>query len=333
MNILYKKIKKLGQGLYWLLFTALIVIAAFVALSAIDIPENYKLLSVQSGSMEPAIPIGSVLLTKPSSAYQVEDVITFRDIENPNYLITHRIVEVENLENGSLYVTKGDANEDADSERIEKDLVVGKVIWSLPLIGYVVSFARTQVGLILLIVIPVTIIVYSEILAIKREFKKLSNKDEDRRNFFKKHPLRKVFSIVLIFLFIQIGTTSSSYLDIENSTGNTMTAGVWEEEVELLFYLREADENAVGFYIQGVAGHDTIEYEIRYEHDVGLEVITGTIDNSSANDAYLREYFELGTCSGSVCTYHEGIEQIDLEINLLIGGGVDNTLNRAIVFP
>ncbi len=339
MNISNIKRKRLGQGLYWLVFTVLIVIAAFVTLSAIDIPGSYKLLSVQSGSMEPAISRGSVVITKPSDVYRAGDVITFRDSENYKYLVTHRISVIENLKEEKLFITKGDANEEADRERVNEKLVVGKVIWSLPFIGHVVSFAKTRVGLILLVVIPTTIIVYSEALAIKRELLITRGKNRNRKNYFKKYSVKKLFGLILLLIVFQTSGTSSSYIDIKTSTGNTITADVWgesvdEDVVELLFYLRESDENDVGFSIQGVSGYESLEYVIEYEHDGGiLEHIQGAIDNSGHSDAFLREWFKLGSCSGGlVCVYHGDIPEVHLEIDLLIGGGVAETLHRTITF-
>ena len=338
MKNLSKKIHILGQGLYRFVFAVLIVIAAFVALSAIDIPGNYKLLSVQSGSMEPAISRGSVVITKPPRAYQIGDVITFRDIDNSKYLVTHRISAIEKLEEERLFITKGDANQDTDNQRVNKELVVGKVILTLPFIGYAVSFARTIVGLMLLVVIPATIIVYSEAIAIKREIFKIRRKDRNKKKFFKKYSLKKLLGLAWFLIVIQTSGTSSSYIDIETSTGNTMAAGVWgegvdEERVELLFYLRQSDDSAVGFSIQGVSGYDSLEYVIEYEHDGGiLEHVEGVIDNSGHSDAFLREWFELATCSNGnlVCVYHQDIPEVNLQIDLLIGVGIAETLNRTI---
>lgn len=157
------------QAFYWLTFTLLIIIAALVASSAFNLSGGYRLLVVQSGSMSPSIPVGSLIFTKPEAEYQKGDVVTFYETGNQKYLVTHRIAETQKLEDGELFITKGDANDASDSKRIDKGGVVGKVVWALPYAGYAVSFAKTRTGLIALIIIPATLIVYSEILAIKHE--------------------------------------------------------------------------------------------------------------------------------------------------------------------
>lgn len=163
--------RKIG---YWLVIAILAIIAGTTAISAFEIPNGIRLYTVQSGSMAPTIRAGSIVMIKPSSDYQKGEVITFkaekdRFVKNPKWTTTHRIVEVKETEEGIEYVTKGDFNEAPDPEPVKKDLVLGRVIFALPFLGYPVSFARTLPGLIILIVIPATIIVYSEILNIKKE--------------------------------------------------------------------------------------------------------------------------------------------------------------------
>jgi signal peptidase len=161
--------KLLKQAGYWLVFVVLIGVAGLVAISTLNIPGNYKLLVVQSGSMEPAIKMGSVVVVKPASDYQPNEIVTYHDPDNPKYTITHRIVGIEYLEQGKLFVTKGDANDAQDRKKIEPELVVGKVESSIPWLGFLISFAKTQTGLITLVIIPATLIIYTEIVNIKSE--------------------------------------------------------------------------------------------------------------------------------------------------------------------
>ncbi len=87
-------------------------------------------------------------------------------------------------EGRKTFQTKGDANEDPDYNDISENLVIGKVIFSFPYLGRVVSFAKTQIGFIVLVIIPATIIVYSELMSVKNELKKkfkksVKKEDED----------------------------------------------------------------------------------------------------------------------------------------------------------
>ena len=183
----------LAKAAYWLIFAFLILIALIVTSSALNISGGYKLLVVQSGSMRPSIPVGSLVFTKPERTYQINDVITFYEQGEEKNMVTHRISGIEPLEDGELFITKGDANDATDNKKVDKGAVVGKVIWALPGVGYAVSFAKTTPGLILLIIIPATLIVYSEAMVIKKEFKMLLTKKNKKR----RKGLNKMFKFTL----------------------------------------------------------------------------------------------------------------------------------------
>jgi signal peptidase I len=180
-KINYRKlIRKTGKILYGLVFAVLIIIAGLVAISVFKIPGNYKLLTVQSGSMEPSIKKGAVVVVKPAVDYQKGDVITVVEPANPKVSLTHRIFEIKEKDGKTFYVTKGDANDTPDMEERPKENVVGKVLFSVPYVGYPVSFAKTQFGLIVLIIIPVIIIIYSELINIKNEAQRLLKERKKR---------------------------------------------------------------------------------------------------------------------------------------------------------
>jgi len=162
-------IKKLANIIYWLILAGLGLVAVFVAVSALNLPGGWKLFTVQSGSMQPAISVGSLVLVKPAGEYAVDEVITFKTGPAPT---THRINRIE----AGVIITKGDANDTPDSEPVRPENIIGKVVLSLPYAGYPVTFAKSKEGFLLLIVIPATLIIYSEILNIKNEIKKLRRK-------------------------------------------------------------------------------------------------------------------------------------------------------------
>ena len=104
----------LGFGL----LVVLIAAAAALAVGPRFLP--YQALPVLTGSMEPAIPVGSLAIDVPVRADDlvVGDVITFRHPLNPSEYVTHRIVAVETDATGRRFVTKGDANAQPDSWRV-----------------------------------------------------------------------------------------------------------------------------------------------------------------------------------------------------------------------
>jgi signal peptidase I len=145
-----------------------------------------RLYIVQSGSMEPAISTGSVVVSLPKENYVAGDVITFAQKTNSKNLITHRVVfkNFPDGVNGSpTYITAGDANEDFDSAPVTDEQIVGKSILSVPYLGYLANFAKTPYGFIFLVIVPATIIIYEEFKFLLREIKKIFSKISSRLHF------------------------------------------------------------------------------------------------------------------------------------------------------
>lgn len=105
---------------------------------------NYK--TVLTGSMEPAIPVGSIVITKEQSSYEMEDIISFQE---EGAIITHRIISIDR----ERYITKGDANNVADTEEVQQKQILGKVILTIPLLGYLVMWLMSPFGIISLFII------------------------------------------------------------------------------------------------------------------------------------------------------------------------------------
>ena len=188
-----RKIVKIAKNLFYGLFIAAIVVfGAAVALSVFGRAGTYQLFVVQSGSMRPNIDIGSVLLVQPASqvkkitaplptpVFHKGDIVTYLSADNP---ITHRVVEVEESDSQFTYQTKGDANRTADPGKVSEKQILGKTILTVPYLGHAVNFAKTQTGYIFLIVVPITLIIYSEILTISSEVRKIFAQRRRRGEF------------------------------------------------------------------------------------------------------------------------------------------------------
>ena len=75
-----------------------------------------------------------------------------------------------------VYITKGDANNAPDPKKITKKDIIGKVIFSIPYVGYAVDFARKPIGFIFIVIVPAAIIIFDETKKIYEEIKKKKNK-------------------------------------------------------------------------------------------------------------------------------------------------------------
>ncbi|MCA9355784.1 signal peptidase I [Candidatus Kaiserbacteria bacterium] len=166
---------------YYTLALVVLGFGALLLLMQTAILPGYEVRIVQSGSMEPAIPIGSLVVVKKFERYEVGDVITFGGDFASSLPTTHRIIS-DSISEGKLsYETKGDANATPDEKLVDVDSVRGKVILSLPFLGYLLDFARQPLGFALLIGIPAGFIAFEEIgniVAEVRNRKKIFSESE-----------------------------------------------------------------------------------------------------------------------------------------------------------
>lgn len=163
----------------FVVFIALIVLLLIV--SVFPITGNYKLMIVQSGSMEPAIKMGGLVAVKPADDYKIGDVITFGPYTKTKAPTTHRIYDIKVAGGEPSYITKGDANEEPDNREITKRDILGKVLFSIPYLGYAVDFAKKPLGFALIIVVPAAIIIFDEIRKIFGEVGKRKNKKKKEK--------------------------------------------------------------------------------------------------------------------------------------------------------
>jgi len=189
---------KFRKIIYCLFYAFIFLFAIAVIVPLLPIPGNYQLLTVFSGSMEPKIHTGSVVVVKPAHStnsgqapldskhltgqanYKIGDVITFGENGKTKTLITHRIHDIRVEKGNPIYITKGDANNAPDSKEVLPEEISGKVLFSIPFMGYAVSAAKKPFGFMLIIVIPAVIIIGDEIKKIGKEVKKMKEGKKER---------------------------------------------------------------------------------------------------------------------------------------------------------
>ncbi|MBR2621425.1 MAG: signal peptidase I [Clostridia bacterium] len=154
-----------------LVFVALIVginIYAFnasrVAGDILPMPFGVGLTVVLSGSMEPELSIGDLLVVVEQDGYAVDEVVVFQE---GRIGVVHRIIEMD----GATVVTKGDANNTAD-DPIDISRIKGKVVLAIPLVGYLVNLIKTPIATV--------VILAAAIWLLERSFHKEKEKDADQ---------------------------------------------------------------------------------------------------------------------------------------------------------
>ena len=167
---------KLFKTIYYIFIAFIGAIAILLIFSVFPITGNYKLMIVKSGSMTPAIKIGSIVVIKPMDEYKIGDVISFGETTKIEAPTTHRIYDIKVTEGKVSYITKGDANNAPDRKEISQIEVIGKVLFSVPFVGYAVDFTKKPLGFALIIIAPGAIIIYGEVGKIYQEIKKMKEK-------------------------------------------------------------------------------------------------------------------------------------------------------------
>ncbi len=160
-------IRLVGKLLGVLLLLAVLV--PFVVYAVPQVVGADHGMVVLSGSMEPTMSPGdAVIVTEvPPERIETGDIITFQR-QGSQTPTTHRVIEIDQTENGPAYVTKGDANEDPDAGAVPAGRVIGEVMLVIPWIGYFVQFTNTQLGFLALVLAPFGLLLVSELWNLAR---------------------------------------------------------------------------------------------------------------------------------------------------------------------
>ncbi len=128
---------------------------------------GYSVFRVVTGSMEPTIPTGAVLICKHTDINEVKvnDIICFKSREFSHYgsIVTHRVASIQYDAQGALYLeSRGDANYSSDPYFVQEENFIGKVTWFTGQNSFftrLLSFVSGKIGFMALVVIPILIIV------------------------------------------------------------------------------------------------------------------------------------------------------------------------------
>jgi signal peptidase I len=118
---------------------------------------GYQFKTVLSGSMEPTFMTGSVIAVQPVenpvATIKENDIITY--VQEDESFVTHRVVEAIKNEERTMYRTKGDNNEDADTQPVLAENIRGVYTGiTIPYLGYFIDFAKSGKGTAVLLIVP-----------------------------------------------------------------------------------------------------------------------------------------------------------------------------------
>lgn len=138
--------KKITDIITTVLLTVVILLAVLLAGVRLVGLAPYTVLS---GSMEPRIHVGSVVYVKKVNPHDLEVGHAITYVIEGGTVVTHEIVEIlhdPDVPARLAFRTKGLANETADGTPVLAENVIGKAVFSIPLLGYVAHFIQNPPG-------------------------------------------------------------------------------------------------------------------------------------------------------------------------------------------
>lgn len=146
------------------------VIAAMIFIGVVFHKDNtatsifgYCFYRTKAVNMETSIPQGTIIVAKESENDSIEagSVILCKIGE---YTVLTRVTDVQD----DAYIVKFDVAPDNETFRVEKSAVIAKAVWQLEAFGKFIDFATSTVGIIIVLIIPLTIIIAVQVVRINR---------------------------------------------------------------------------------------------------------------------------------------------------------------------
>jgi signal peptidase I len=151
---------------------ALIGLASALAITMLlPLAFHGRPLTVMSGSMEPTIHTGDVVVSLqiPPLKARPGDIVSFNDPNRGGVLVTHRVRSMRVRGRKVEFVTKGDANNAVEKWAVPKSNHIGRAVVRIPKLGRGLVFARTRNGLITIVLVPLLLLGILEIASIWKD--------------------------------------------------------------------------------------------------------------------------------------------------------------------
>lgn len=169
---------KILNAIFLVILIGLVVILLYLAIGSrgngLPFLQNFQLFTVLSGSMEPNLNVGGVIIVEKVDPDTLKegDIITFlsNDTTLNGKVVSHRIIQVVDNNNGRMFITKGDANEDRDDAAAVPNNVIGRVIFHVPYLGYLLNFMKTKQGFFFILLLPCMLILLVETIGLMKNF-------------------------------------------------------------------------------------------------------------------------------------------------------------------
>lgn len=157
--------KKLGKFIANSVLILGIIIVIFLLIPLIPVVDQwYQLAIVKSASMEPNLPVGSLAIYQLQAEYQSGEIVAYQQGDGEEgRLIIHRIVKKNERNKQITYLTQGDATQYLSPNPIYEGEIKGKLIGSIPQLGFAFEWLKNPQGIAVMILIPLVLFIVSEL--------------------------------------------------------------------------------------------------------------------------------------------------------------------------
>ena len=138
--------KKVLSIVIWTLFGIVLTVVVWLAVDKFIIGSpvpsmfGYATLTIETGSMSGTIEEGDMILIKDTGEYKIGDIVTFLQ-DGDKIPTTHRII---NYDSDGNFITRGDANNAADTKPVTKDDIIGEVVEVFPKVGHFSNWVKSE---------------------------------------------------------------------------------------------------------------------------------------------------------------------------------------------
>lgn len=188
-----------GSVLITVLLVLAVVLCLYVSIQVLSYGYanlgGFMMFRVVTGSMEPTIPVGALLITKEVDieSIQLNDIICFRTqlSEIWGKIVTHRVVNIMGAEYGEILLeTKGDANLASDIYMVDRTNFIGKVIWYTgdgSVLANILSIFTSKIGFLGCIAFPALLlsgmILKDSVASIRQDLQQMLEEQQAQQSF------------------------------------------------------------------------------------------------------------------------------------------------------
>lgn len=180
-----RKIQKTFKRLFFVLLIIFLYNIFLITKTTLDNKETkgilgYKAYIITTDSMKPTIRTGDIVIIKniKEENLKIDDIITFKRDKD---IITHRLIEIQETEQGKRFITKGDNNNVKDLKEVLYNEIEGVKVLSIPKVGNLILALEDNTYIILIINVILIIYVNTKRAEEKRKIRREKKKIEDKK--------------------------------------------------------------------------------------------------------------------------------------------------------